>query len=397
MEVSGLGSLSGSPSSGREASSAEREASKRIEAAGRSVRQAEEKAEESIEVIRTNLERQLATEKDRQSNALERQRVKGYEDLRTLQRQQQSELQRIKKDFDREITDVQDHDKWALHHQEKDGKERLTSAITQNNYEIEFQNRASKEEKELLTERQIHDIRLQLSAAEAQREALHSSNEKEMKNLYENSVLQRQRAANRLDESYQSLVKGHEVEQQEMRSAARTKLDQLQKQNQVKLAHYAQKQVDPFYQAKDLGAQLRDRGEFYEVELTVPKHEQENISCSIKGNSILVSGNRRNEEKRDLGAGHTLGTSTFQSFHETFPLRAPVENEKLKKEFRGEKVLITVPKKDLRLEHEVDSKMNQVAPPPKVRVELPYVLENLEFGEGLNEESGKGPGGAPLA
>ena len=68
---------------------------------------------------------------------------------------------------------------------------------------------------------------------------------------------------------------------------------------------------------------------------TIPEHEQKHVPVSVKGNQLVLSGYRRNEEKLELEPGRSQGTNAFQSFLETFPITWPVDANKMTREFEG--------------------------------------------------------------
>jgi len=102
----------------------------------------------------------------------------------------------------------------------------------------------------------------------------------------------------------------------------------------------------------DLDTQLKESEDGFTLTLKVPEYEQKNLRAAVKGENIVVMGQRRNEETLDLGNGTTQGTASYQSYHESIPLSWPVDPGRLTKEFKGDTVTIRIPKKNKFASHE---------------------------------------------
>jgi HSP20 family molecular chaperone IbpA len=122
----------------------------------------------------------------------------------------------------------------------------------------------------------------------------------------------------------------------------------------------------------DLQAEFEDQGDKYVLTARIPEHEQKNVTVAIRGNQIVLSGTRRNEERVELEPGHQKGTSSYQSFMESFPFSQAVENRMMTHEFHGDHIVITVPKKLIANEYH-PHKMK----PSRLQVQRPDFPANL--------------------
>ncbi len=124
-----------------------------------------------------------------------------------------------------------------------------------------------------------------------------------------------------------------------------------------------------------MNAELRETGDEYILTARIPEHEREHIVVSLKGNNIVISGQRRNEEHLDNADGTSSTTSSFQSYSETHPISWPVESKLLAKSYHGDTLEVRVPKKDAK--HIVPQ--YQAPKPEKVRAERPKFPENIPY------------------
>jgi HSP20 family molecular chaperone IbpA len=132
----------------------------------------------------------------------------------------------------------------------------------------------------------------------------------------------------------------------------------------------------------EIGANLHDAGDRYVLTATVPEHEQAHVSVALKGDQIIVQGYRRNEEKLELRDGQTRSSNAYQSYSESFPLPWPVEGKLLTRHFEGDRLVVTVPKKN----EFAFSKAKYSPDAERARVEMPHFPDNLP-----KTEKPKGP------
>ena len=91
---------------------------------------------------------------------------------------------------------------------------------------------------------------------------------------------------------------------------------------------------------------LVEKQDHFLLTALVPEHEQKKIQVIIRGNELVLSGQRKNQEKIELSQGHSRSTSSYQSFHESLPLTYPVDELRLSKRFEGDLLIVEIPKRN---------------------------------------------------
>jgi HSP20 family molecular chaperone IbpA len=162
-----------------------------------------------------------------------------------------------------------------------------------------------------------------------------------------------------------------------MENRASQQIRSIRKDTSEKLAAYSSRQSDPFYRMKEVGARLHDEGDAFVLTATIPDYEQKHVNVTIRGNQIVISGYRNNEEKLEESPGHVLGTNSFQSFEESFPLNWPVNAKELTREFHGDRLIARVPKQG----QYAKPGPYQGPKPAKARVEPPHFPPNIHVAE----------------
>jgi len=360
----------------RRASEAEREASRRISQAYEQTKDAEAAARVEIEKTRDSFERQYVTQAANDEAALERQKTKGYEAVRDLQRNQQAELRRLRRDGEKDLASLQEYYRNNTYNTERKGKQDLQELQGTNHRRIEFERSNAGLEFDQLQSANTQKLQHAREQHLVQLEQLKEGSRRHYEQVKESTLEADQMAEKKFRETYES----HLAQQQEtldsVQSKAKVKLDEIRENTSAKLAAYATRQGDPFYKIVDMDASLRDRGDHYVLTATIPEHEQEHVSVSIKGNNIVLSVRRTNEETQELARGRNRSTSSFQAFHESFPLKWPVEGREVRREFHGDRLVVIVPKKNEHAFAEPEHRK-----PEKVRVEAPHFPENLKIAE----------------
>ncbi len=99
---------------------------------------------------------------------------------------------------------------------------------------------------------------------------------------------------------------------------------------------------------------------------------------TVRGNQVVLTGTRRNEEKLEIGPGRSQTTNAFQTFLETFPMNWPVEAKLLSKSFEGDQLTVIIPKKAIDFEYRSPVKKSTAA---RARVERPKFPDNLPIAQ----------------
>jgi len=217
----------------------------------------------------------------------------------------------------------------------------------------------------------------------------------EYERLKENLEKLSQETEASFQDKYQSQLERQDRQLGDMENRASQKLREIRADTSAKLSAYSSRQKDPFYKLLTHDAEFEEGEDEFTLTAKVPEHEQKNISVSIKGNQLVVSGYRRNEEKLEVAPGHTQGTASYQSFSETFPLTYPVDAKKLAKRFDGDKLIVTVPKSSEFKAKPVFQAKNKPEPAriekPKFPANLPHVEDSHEHRAGADGDADEAP------
>jgi len=185
---------------------------------------------------------------------------------------------------------------------------------------------------------------------------------------------------------FQTTMDQHEAELANVQGATSRQLHELRADTAQKLSAYGARQQDPFYKMVKVGAELSDDGNAFMLTAHIPEHEQKHINISVKGNNIVLTGFRRNEEKLEISPGRTQGTHSFQSFQETFPINWPVDPHQITKRFDGERMTIRIPKLDDYSTYQ--AKIAEPPKPEKIRVQRPDFPADLPITQSLTHAHG---------
>ncbi len=203
--------------------------------------------------------------------------------------------------------------------------------------------------------------------------ALTDASQKQYEEMKVNAEESSRQANQHFQESYKKTLELHDESLKNIQTKVGETLRELRGSTAQKLAAYSNRQKDPFYKLVDLDADLSETSDAFILRATVPLHEQESIAVTVRGDQVVVSGRRRNEEKLEIEPGHELVTAAYQSFSESYPLDWPVEARGLSRNFEGDQLIVTIPKKNSH--QEWIQKQKPHAEP--TRAERPEFPENL--------------------
>jgi HSP20 family molecular chaperone IbpA len=353
------------------ANSVEREANARILASHKRVEQANNEATSAVSQIKDEFERQAVHESIRQQTRLEGERTKGYEQIRDVQRNQQAQLRKMRRDGERDVSQLHEYYRDKTHNSEVQGSEAVQQIQNQTNRRIAFEKASSDAEiADIRSKNEVQKVITQKNT-EAQIQQLVSDNKKQ----YERMRTVSEEANGRIQEKFNDKIQ-HTLSTQgeifnRIQSNASQQIKEIRQDTAEKLAAYRSRQSDPFYKLYTLNAKIRDDGDKYVLTAQIPEYEQKNVAVNVKGNNLVVSGYRKNEELI-LEGDHTKGTNSFQSFHESFPLTWPVDSKALSRHFEGDILVVQVPKKK-----DYVYQTPKLGKPEKVRAEPPKFPENI--------------------
>lgn len=354
----------------------EREAQARINKNQQQLEEAQREAETRMEHLRAGYETAAVAENARQDEAYQKQQAKGFEAIRDLQYRQQQELNRIRREGEAEMARLRDYYRNATHSTERHGEEELENLNRLQSTQSEYSRRQATTEMENLRQANQAEVMRAKQESDSRMAALLEADRAEFQRKEALTSEASETADERFRERFESQLSDQKSTLDAMNNRAAQKIRDVRMETAHKLAAYSSRQNDPFYKLVELDAELIDGGNHYELRATIPQHEQKGVSVSLKGEQLVLSGYRRNEEKIELAPGKTKGTATFQSFHESFPLATPVEAKKLFREFDGDQLIVRVPKKkeyQIAQPYQADAKKQA----SRARVEKPHFPENL--------------------
>lgn len=341
--------------------------------------------EKSIERLEDSYEKQYTHLSANQEAALEKLRSKGYEQVRDLQRAQQAEARRIRREGEQQVADLQEHYRNATWTKVNRGDEELKEIQGQQGRRMDYQHQSAKlewEQAQSNHETQVKNLREDQEARLQHVDAEYKAEYDKRRNAAREASEHNDKKFN---ETFEKRTKEYNETLDNLQNRASKRLKEVREDTSQKLSAYGSRQRDPFYKLRTIDARIHEAHDGYVVTARIPKHEQQNVSVGLKGNNIVISGTRRNEERLDLGKGHTRGTASFQTYTESFPLSWPVESKELTREFDGETLIVTVPKKN---EHAFTAPKGKLQP-TKLRVESPRFPENLPVDDSKSRAKNK--------
>jgi HSP20 family molecular chaperone IbpA len=344
-----------------------------VAAAQKLVDQAKSDAEAEVARVREDTETQTLAEIDRRETMLENERAKGYEALRELQQQQQAELSRLRREGEAALEHLKEHYRTTTNAAQFEGERELKQTRAARTREVQTETTATANEVEMLRRDHVDKVSNQLAFNEARETELRESakTDLERKRIDTNAAIDRSRQA--YEEKFERIQNETMETLDSVGTRANREVRQVRQDTAQKLAAYSSRQRDPFYKLVDVGASLQENDDGYVLTATIPPQEQQHVTAVVRGDNLVVSGYRRNEERLEPEPGHSQSTSSYQSFQESFPLSVPVDSKRLVYEFEGDRLIVRVPKKGDW------AKRDRVTPraPDKLRLERPEFPKNL--------------------
>lgn len=353
---------------------AEQDANRRIAGAEQAVEEAQRDAGAQIDAIRDEYSKRAEDQYTRNEEVLEKQKLKGYEELRELQRAQAAELSRVRHEGDQNLSKLQNYYHDNLYSTEHTGDEKLRALEAQQARELNYAQQTKTEDVNLAKDnyhRQFEEVR---QGNEENLQKFKDSSREDYERIRANSVEANQKANESFQQKYDARVKESDDVLLNLNNRASEAIREVRRDTSEKLAAYSSRQRDPFYRMKDLDARLSEESDAYVLTASIPEHEQKHVSVAVKGGQLVLQGYRNNEEKLELEPGHTQGTNTYQSFLETFPIIWPVDANRMTRQFEGDQLTVRIPKKN---ENPYRSEAQAKVPVQRARLERPKFPENL--------------------
>jgi HSP20 family molecular chaperone IbpA len=362
---------------------ATREANEQITRANQAVKEAQKQADASLEHVRDSFDQERSIESTRNEDSLAKQQMKGYEELREMKRMQDAELHRVRREGEDALKKSTEYYRDSVYQNTQKSEEDLRQLQAREAREANFVKTSGMTEVDLAKSEQARKIEDLKRSQEEQFQAISEASKAQYEQMKTNTLTSSERETAEFQKNYQATVEGDQKSIAMLNHTANQQIKQIRQDTAQKLAAYSSRQSDPFYKMMDMNAKLQDTGDGFMLTATIPTHEQDHFSVQVHGNELVISGTRRNEEKLDLGPGRSRGTSSYQSFTESFPLPQAVDKGQLTKEFDGDTVTIRVPKAAVNSYEPHKSTYK----PERLRAERPQFPGNLPVSP---EEAKKG-------
>jgi HSP20 family molecular chaperone IbpA len=336
--------LSSEDSPTHSAFDAEKEARDRIAIAHRAADEAERESALRLDQARDQFNEQSEAQNARNAANYEDQQMRGYQAVRELQQRQQAELARLRREGEKELEETKLHFKGELARTERDATSALEAATRQHYQQFVSEDQRSKNEAELSkkeretqlkAEQELHDLRLS---------QVRTKNEQEYSKLQSATEGEQQTLGGHFGERLNALKDEYDSTLERVQNLSREKLYDFQHANQTKLSAYQSRMSDPFYAIRTLNGDLTETDGAYILRAEVPEHEASQISASVHGHQLVISGTRRNAETVREEPGREVATHSFQSFRETYPILESVDAKSLTKFYEDGVLTVILPK-----------------------------------------------------
>ena len=380
------------------AAESERDARDRIARATKAAEEAERDSEFRIDHVKDSFIRQTEAESARGEARTESEKTKGYTALGELKKNQQAELSRVKRDGETELNRDINYYRDTVYNTEKHGNQDLQGVKNANFVTSEYERKRFNDEFNMNRENHAKQIHDQVDEQERVFGSASTSAKDEREKMSAKTSAAIEKATQGFQDKYTATTQEYDQVLEGLNSKTSQQLHQVRKDNAQKLDAYSDRAGDPFYKMVNVGARIRESSDAFFLTAKVPPHERDTVNVSVKGDSIMISGHRKNEEKLELEPGHNQSTATFQAFTESFPINWPVDARKLTREFDGDTMIVRIPKK-LTYDPGPYKAKKQAE---RVRVERPDFPGNLPVAQGASEDSDdpkakKSPGSRPLS
>ncbi len=363
------------------ATAAERDASRRIQEAERHIAEAQRSADQRIEEARDNYERQYEKQNAQEQNSLEQERMKGYEAMRDLKKHQNDELRKVRKEGERAKSELENHYRDAVYKSERDGKQTLDEIKVQHD-RAQYHERVAAQmaEEQLKTEQKVGYNHVK-EQGEERLESLNKTYAKEVEDLRQSTHAAKMSAEEKFNDQYKHALDAGQERMEEVINRSAEKLKNLRSDTAPTDRRLRLSPARSFYRMRKINAYLHDRGDAYVLRARVPEHEQKGFSVSIKGESLVLAGYRASNEKVVNPDGSINTSSGHQAYTETIPLSWPVHARELRKEFIGDELVVTIPKKETNYR----APQHVKSPGEKPRIERPQFPEVAKVVEDHSE------------
>lgn len=373
---------------------AQRDATEQIRVQQKRVNEARSDADAAIQNIKDEFQRQSIHEKDVSEANLAQQKLKGYEAVRDTRREIAKEAENARRLGEKQVAEASFQTERALQQNEIDSKKKMQAIRQSVQKEAEFNTKSAQQQIDM--EKKTHTLRLQemQDQNQASFDEIKNRGDKEYGRLKTNYNLASEQTLKDFENRYQGQVESYNQSLNTLNELAGSRIEQIRSDSARKLAAYNERQNDPFYKLVKANSQFFETEGAYKIVTKIPPHERENVSVKVSGGEISLHGVRRNSEKLEVEPGHFQETHSYQTYSEKFPIQSQVDARSITKEFKGNTLIVTIPKRGALTQ----SEPYQAKKPEKAHVQTPIFPDNLPLEEKLkpiHEEAAKQPSKPP--
>lgn len=324
---------------------AEDEANRKVQESRTRVKQANIEADQEINQVKDEYIKRVDNERAKGEAALGYEKRKLGEGVRQAHRDAAREHQTLKSTHEKDIHDLTIQSEAQRTAIERESEKKLTETRREATGTIERERR--------LRDEQIHAIDSKFQAESTIKKSDHEAKLNEF-NQYAKATREKAESTTRqsiansqehYEDLYQSTQKTQAESLDRLNRATQSQLEQARISSSHRLNAFNQRNEDPFYRAITLGLQVQDTPDAFIVRAPIPEHEKDRIQLNVRGNELIVSGKRKNEEKLTTESGNTVTTSSYQAYSEAVPLDWPIDPRGITRSFEGGVLSIRLPKK----------------------------------------------------
>ncbi len=364
----------------KEASEAQREATKKVKAAHDKIQKAEIETDQALDRIQNEyqIRRQKMVENQKQDLANED--VKGYERSQNLRHEQEEMLNKATKKGEHELEELKDYYAQLLYLTDKSNRDKYTELVDKFQQKSTVAQAQQQFERDTIQQTQAARIKQLAEDHQESIERLSKQNQAEYRRLMENYQNTSRSNLEKFQDKFIQQENNYNGRLNTMNTNTSDVIDALRDKYSTKLAAFSQRQQDPFYQIVKMNASIEETDDSFIVKAKIPSHERENVQLNVYEDEVVISGNRRSQEKLEFGPKQVQSTSSFQTFSESFPIEWPVDKNLVSKQFDNDTVIFKIPKKSYKREKPQKVQPEQIrAARPRFPNDLP--IEELKMKE----------------
>lgn len=311
----------------------------------RRVKASNVEGERRIEELKKHYDQEAVQTEIHGQERVEYEKAQGYEQLRKTQREKNRSLEALSKEAGQQEADAHENLRAELTGTERTGDKKLKELTAAQNMEMEREKLKFKGTQDLM--RAEHERQYAQIAAEKEEtlQTIKGSQDKSLTGLKETALATTMAAEERYKNTQEQMVKAHAESLGAIDSKTTDELKSKQLAYSQKLAAYSSRASDPFYKIVDMKAGFAEEEGAYTVSVKAPAHEQAALKLNVRGDQLVLSGNRQNLDRVTTEEGTMRESTSFQTYREAFPITMPVDERGIMKSIKGDTVTFRVPKK----------------------------------------------------